>query len=253
MPERLLSRLFGTGVAHGFFTRRGGVSSGIYASLNLGRGSADAPEAVEINRTRCLTALGAGALVTNYQVHGARVVLATGAADDRAHRADALVSRVPGLALGILTADCVPVLFADEAAGVVGAAHAGWRGTAAGVLEATVEAMAGQGAAPAQIRAAVGPAIAQPSYQVGADVRAAFLEADADAARFFRPDAAEGKFRFDLPGAVAARLTAVGLAAVERFDLDTYADEARFFSYRRATHRAEQDYGRQLSAILLRP
>ncbi len=253
MLEPLTSPQFTGAVRHGFFTRQGGVSEGLYASLNVGLGSEDEAGAVQENRKRCVAWLGAQRLVSPYQVHGAEVVTVAAEAPVRAATADALVSREPGLALGILTADCVPVLFADPGAAVIGAAHAGWRGAAAGVLANTIAAMERLGATRAGIRAAIGPAIAQASYQVGGEVRDGFIAREADLSRVFTPDSESGKYRFDLPGAVAALLAKQGLHRIDWIARDTYAEERLFFSYRRATHRAEPDYGRQLSAIALSP
>ena len=240
-------------VRHAFFTRQGGVSEGIYASLNCGLGSGDQREAVVENRSRAMARLGSadGGLATAYQVHSADVIEVTEPWDPaRAPEVDGMVTRTPGVALGVLTADCAPVLFADAEAGVVGAAHAGWKGALAGVLEATVAAMGRLGAETRRIAAAVGPCIGQASYEVGAEFREAFLAADQANQRFFVPGAGAGKFQFDLPGYATARLAALGIDA-EAAGQDTCADHARFFSYRRATHRSEPDYGRGLSAILL--
>jgi len=242
------------GVRHGFFTRRDGVSEGIYASRNCGFGSGDSAERVRENRDRCLEELGGGAgrLVTVYQVHSAEAVTVERPwASEDAPRADALATDRPGLALGILTADCAPVLLADTEAGVVGAAHAGWKGALGGVAEAAIAAMEALGARRERIAAAIGPTIGAESYEVGEDFRERFLAEDPASSAFFRrPDGAARPF-FDLSGYVAGRLTAAGLARVAAHDGDTCADEARFFSYRRACHRGEPDYGRLLSAIAL--
>jgi YfiH family protein len=243
------------GIAHGFFTRQGGVSTGLYESLNCGPGSNDAPDAVAMNRLRVTTALGIGAtqLVTMYQVHGAdcvRVERPWLRAD--APRADACVTNVPGLALGILTADCTPVLFADVDAGVVGAAHAGWKGARAGVLDSAIAGMEALGAARRNIAAAIGPCIAQTSYEVGPEFRAALVGDDRDNDRFFIAGAGD-RSHFDLPAYVTARLVASGIGRIERVEADTAADPARFFSYRRTCLAGEPDYGRQISAITLLP
>ncbi len=241
------------GVAHGYFTRDGGVSGGIYASLNCGGGSGDDPAAVAENRARAAAMLGVApdALATNHQVHGSDIVTVAG---DWRHapraRADGLVTKERGVALGILTADCVPVLFADIAAGVIGAAHAGWRGALGGVLDATVRAMTALGAEPARIRAGFGPAIAQASYEVGPEFPAPFMAQDPRNERFFI-GAPTGKYRFDLPGYVRWRLEGLGLAAVAATGGDTAAEPERFFSYRRSRLAGEPDYGRLLSAIAL--
>jgi polyphenol oxidase len=246
-----LKALAEPGVAHGFFTREGGVSTGIYASLNCGGGSGDDRDAVAENRRRAATMLGVApdALATNHQVHGIRVTTLVRPITGERPRADAMVTRERGLALGILTADCVPVLFADGEAGVIGAAHAGWRGALAGVLEATVSAMAALGAEPQRIRSGLGPAIGPASYEVGPEFPAPFLAQDPANARFFV--AAGAKFHFDLPGYVRARLSALGLAVINSTGGDTAADPQRFFSYRRSCLAGEADYGRLLSAIAL--
>jgi hypothetical protein len=248
-----LEELAAPGVAHGFFTREGGVSEGIYASLNCGLGSGDDPDAVAENRARAATSLGVArdALATNYQVHGVTVVAVERVLPrEERPRADAMVTKQRGVALGILTADCVPVLFADPEAGVVGAAHAGWRGAVGGVLDATVAAMVALGAEPPRIRAGFGPAIAQASYEVGPEFPVPFLAQDPAHARFFAL-AANGKFHFDLPGYVGARLENLGLSAVATTGGDTCADAERFFSYRRTCLGGGRDYGRLLSAIAL--
>jgi hypothetical protein len=242
------------GVTHGFFTRMGGVSQGIYASANCGFGSRDVPDGVAENRARCARRLeiDPARLITAHQVHSATVatVDAPWRRED-APRADAMVTRVPGIGLGILTADCVPVLFADANARVVGAAHAGWRGALSGIVEATVAAMCALGATRERIVAAVGPAIGRHSYEVGPEFPAPFLASDADNEVFFFPAAAPGKHLFDIKGYVASRLMASGIVEHMVLPNDTCAEERRFFSYRRACHRGEDDYGRQISAIAL--
>ena len=237
---------------HGFLGRHGGVSNGVCAGLNAGLGSEDDPAHVAENRRRAVTAVAPGAkLVTVHQIHSAEVVYALEPwPDDARPAADALVTDRPGLVLGILTADCAPVLFADAQAGVVGAAHAGWKGALAGVVEATITAMERLGAERARIAAAVGPAIAQRSYEVDAGFRERFTQDDPDHDAFFREGKA-GRFHFDLEGFVAARLAAAGIRRVEALGLDTYAGEEDFYSYRRATHRGEPTYGRQISLIAL--
>lgn len=241
------------GVRHGFLTREGGVSTGIYASLNCGPGSSDLPASVAENRSRGVDMVGLGRapLVTCSQIHSADVVRAQAPWDTAsAPKADALVTDQPGLVLGVLTADCAPVLFADESAAVVGAAHAGWKGAAGGVIESTIAAMVELGAKPETIHAAVGPCIAQASYEVGPELRDAVLAASAWAEALFiaSPDTA-GHFCFDLPGYVAGRLTRLNLGRVEILGLDTCSDSQRFFSYRRTTHKGGGDYGRQISLI----
>lgn len=240
---------------HGFFTRRGGVSEGPYASLNCSLSGGDDRARVRENRRRAADALGlpAAALHGLMQVHGTAVaeVDAAGWAEGEGPAADAMVTRRPGIALGIVTGDCAPVLLADGEAGVVGAAHAGWRGAAAGVLEATVAAMERLGAARARIVAAIGPCIAQASYEVGPDLRDAVLARDIADARHFAPGRRADRWQFDLAAYCAARLRALGLAAVGAAAADTLADEARFFSHRRRTLSGGGPIGHQLSAIAL--
>jgi YfiH family protein len=248
--EAIRSRLID--VPHGFLGRRGGVSEGVCAGLNIGYGSGDDRAAIEENRRRAVAAVAPGAaLVTVHQIHSPTALVAREPwpEDGRPH-ADAIVTDRPGVALGILTADCAPVLLADAAAGVAGAAHAGWKGAFGGVLEATVAAMESLGASRSAISAAVGPAIARRSYEVDEIFRRRFAEADPATDRFFSPGR-EGHHQFDLEGYVVARLAAAGVTRVEALGLDTYADPERFFSYRRATHRAEPTYGRQISLIAL--
>jgi YfiH family protein len=242
------------GIRHAFFTRTGGVSDGIYQSLNGGVGSKDRPAHVAENRARMAAALTVAPdrLLAVYQIHSPEVVTveAPWAMDERP-RADAMVTRVPGIGLGIGTADCGPVLFADTDARVIGAAHAGWRGALTGVIEATVAAMEKLGAARGRIVAAAGPMIRQPNYEVGSDLIERFVAADPDNARFFTPGARAGHAQFDLGGYIAARLKAAGVGTIEDLGLCTYADPERFFSYRRSTHRHEPDYGRHINAIAL--
>ena len=243
-------------VPHGFLGRRGGVSTGIHAGLNVSLGSQDDPAAVAENRRLATEAVAPGAkLVTLYQVHGATAVAAEPWPDDARPQADALVTDRPGLALGILTADCAPILLADAKAGVIGAAHAGWKGALAGVAEAAVAAMEALGADRSRIAAAVGPCIAKRSYEVDDAFRARFLAVDPAHESFFadaaRSSVSSGHHQFDLEGFVAGRLAAAGVTRVAALGLHTYADETRFYSYRRSTHRGEPDYGRQLSLIAL--
>ena len=245
-----------SGIRHGFFTRRGGVSEGAYTSLNCGLGSADDPDRVRINRARAMDRLGVAgeALATAYQVHSGRIAVIEKpwTADERP-QVDGLATRTKGVALGILTADCVPVLFADAAAGVIGAAHAGWRGARGGILEATVAAMVDLGARAQNIAAGVGPCIRQESYEVGPEFHAEFTADDPATHRLFRPSPRQGHFLFDLPGYVARRLSGLSIKAFEQLPFDTCADEERFFSYRRTTLGGGGDYGRGLSAIVLEP
>ncbi|MGF1639477.1 MAG: peptidoglycan editing factor PgeF [Rhodospirillales bacterium] len=245
-----------SGVSHGFFTRQGGVSEGAFASLNCGLGSGDDVDRVRANRARAMARIGMprAALATARQVHSRAVAVvdAPWSADDRP-QADGLVTRTRGVALGILTADCTPVLFADPAARVIGGAHAGWRGARAGILEATVAAMVDLGARVRDIVAAIGPCIRQDSYEVGAEFHAAFTADDPDSDRLFRPSARAGRYRFDLPGYVGSRLSGLSIRAVEDLPFDTFADEHRFFSYRRTSLNGGGDYGRALSVIALEP
>jgi YfiH family protein len=243
-------------VRHAFFTREGGVSDGVYASLNGGPGSDDAPAKVAENRARMAAALGVAPdrLLTAYQIHSPDVVTIDRPWPPHERpRADAIVTTVPGLAIGVTTADCAPVLLADETAGVIGAAHAGWRGAATGVLEAAIAAMERCGADRARIAVALGPTIRQPNYEVGPEFVARFTSEDAANARFFQPSARPQHALFDLPGYIAARLAAAGIRRVEDLGHCTYADATRFFSYRRSTHRNERDYGRHIHAIALAP
>ncbi|HEX3939361.1 MAG TPA: peptidoglycan editing factor PgeF [Xanthobacteraceae bacterium] len=245
-----------TGIRHGFFTRDGGVSDGLYASLNGGTGSRDAADKVTENRARMAAAVGVapGRFLTCYQVHSPTVAVAEAPwAGNARPRADAIVTRMRALAIGVTTADCGPVLLADPGAGVIGAAHAGWRGALSGVIEATVAAMEGLGAAKSRLRAAVGPMIRQDNYEVGPDLIARFAAEDAASHRFFAPGARDGHALFDLAGYVTARLQRAGVGQIEDLGLCTYAEEVRFFSYRRSTHRGEPDYGRHVNAIALAP
>ena len=238
------------GVAHGFLGRRGGVSKGEVAGLNAGFGSGDDKALIAENRTRAVAAVMPGArLATVFQIHSTRVVRAEAPwPDDNRPHADALVTDRPGLLLGILTADCAPVLLADVEAGVVGAAHSGWRGALGGVTEATVEAMEQLGARRGRIVAAVGPCIGRVSYEVDGAFRDQFMEDDASNERFFA-NGPQSKPHFDLEAYVVARLAAAGIARIEALSLDTYADPGRFYSYRRASHHGEASYGRQISLI----
>jgi hypothetical protein len=242
------------GIRHAFFTREGGVSSGAYRSLNGGIGSHDSAVDVAENRARMAASLGVAParLLTAYQVHSPQVVVAEAPwTSDARPRADAIITRTPALAVGATTADCGPILFADPLARVIGVAHAGWRGALSGVAEATVAAMEQLGAARSQIRAALGPMIRQPSYEVGPDLIDRFAAEDPASKLFFRPAARAGHAQFDLGGYIAARLRRAGVVQIEDVGLCTYADPSLFYSYRRATHRAEDDYGRHVSAIAL--
>lgn len=240
------------GVPHGFLGRRGGVSEGVCAGLNVGWGSDDSRDAIAENRRLAVEAVAPGVkLATVHQVHSPHAIYAAVPwPDDARPHADALVTDRPGLALGILTADCAPVLFADAKAGVIGAAHAGWKGAFGGVIEATLAAMEKIGADRANVVAAIGPAIARKSYEVDDGFLARFAKADPENERFFTPGR-PGHHQFDLEGYAAARLAAAGVRRVEALGLDTYSDPPRFFSYRRATHAGEPTYGRQISLIAL--
>ncbi len=236
---------------HGFFTRKGGASSGVFSGLNCGPGSTDQSEIVAINRARVAEAMGVNAddLVTVHQVHSPDVITVSGPLNGARPKADAMVSATPGMALAVLTADCQPVLFADVVNGVIGAAHAGWRGARDGVLEATVDAMVGIGAQRASIRATIGPSISQRAYEVGPEFFDDFMSDDPENARFFANGASD-RLHFDLPAYGLHRLREAGVDA-EWTRHCTYSDADRFFSYRRATHAQEADYGRLISAIRL--
>lgn len=239
------------GVAHGFFGRRGGASSGIFEGLNCGGGSSDQAEIVTMNRDRVADAMGVtpNNLVTVHQVHSAKAVMLSAPTPDRP-QADAIVTATPGLAIAVLTADCQPVLFADRQAGVIGAAHAGWRGALDGVLEATIDAMEAAGARRDDIHAVIGPTISQRAYEVGQEFLERFLDEDPASARFFI-NGADGRYLFDLPGYGLMRLRDAEIGSAEWTRHCTYGDDQRFYSYRRATHRGEADYGRLISVIRL--
>lgn len=244
-----------THIRHGFFTREGGVSRGIYASLNCGYGSNDDKEHVSENRARVAGKLSVerDKLLTVHQIHSPDVVRVTEPwTPETAPQADAMVTVEPGIALGVLAADCAPVLFADKKAHVIGAAHAGWKGALGGVLEATVDAMLELGAERANIAAAIGPCISKDFYEVGPEFRERFIDADAANEKWFDPSEQAGHFMFDLPGYAEARLEAADIGTVSVLGRCTYQDQKRFFSYRRTTHRGEADYGRQISALMLR-
>jgi YfiH family protein len=241
------------GVRHAFFSRDGGVSDGIYDSLNGGIGSKDDPERVAENRRRMAAAMGVKPdhLLSAFQIHSPDVAVAEVPWDNASRpRVDAIVSRIEGLAIGVSTADCGPVLMVDPAARVIGAAHAGWKGALTGVLESTIKAMEKLGADRDAMVAAIGPLIRQPSYEVGAEFVERFIDADAEFARFFLPASRENHSLFDLGGFIRMRLEAAGIPVIDDLGIDTYAD-ARFFSYRRSVHRREPDYGRHVHAIAL--
>lgn len=247
-----LSKL--AGIRHGFFDRSGGVSQGLYATLNGGVGSDDTPKNVAENRARMARALGVAAdrLITPNQIHSPEVATVDAPwTPDNRPRADALVTRTPGLAIGVSTADCGPLLFADAEARVIGAAHAGWRGAFTGVIEATIAAMEKLGADRGRIAVALGPVISQPNYEVGAEFVDRFVAADAGNAGFFAASKRPGHAMFDLNGYIAARVERAGIEHFEDLGLCTYADPARFYSFRRTTHLSEPDYGRHINAITL--
>ena len=240
-------------VRHGFFTRQGGVSEGLYQGLNVGLGSDDDPELVRENRSRVAAALGFSgkSLSTPHQVHSPDVVtISEPFPEGERPKVDAVVTTTPGVIIGVLAADCGPILFADEAGGVIGAAHAGWKGAFNGVIENTIDAMVEVGARRGAIRAVLGPSIGPENYEVGPEFEDRFAAADQDNRRFFSRSAREGHFMFDLPSYTMARLQRAGVDA-DHTGHCTYADENSFFSYRRTTHRSEPDYGRQISAIVL--
>lgn len=242
------------GTRHLFFSSKGGVSKGIYTSLNCGPGSDDDIENVIDNRARAAAALGLepDALLTVHQYHSPDVVHVTETWTlENLPKADGMVTTVPGIGLGVLAADCAPVLFADQDGRVIGACHSGWKGALGGVIDSTVAMMVDLGARHDRICAAVGPCIGQKSYEVGAEFRSSFLEAGSGNSRFFKAGVGDGKFQFDLAGYVRHRLEEAGVQSIDVLGLDTYADPSRFFSYRRSTHQNEPDYGRQLSAIVL--
>jgi polyphenol oxidase len=240
------------GTRHGCLGRRGGVSTGLVAGLNVGLGSGDDPAAIIENRRLAAQAVAPDAkLVTVYQVHSADVVEAAAWSDDARPKADAIVTDRPGLLLGILTADCAPVLFADTEAGVIGAAHAGWKGAIGGVTDATIAAMEKLGAKRDRIAAAIGPCIARASYEVDAGFLSRFTEVDPENERFFADGQRSGHHQFDLEAYVAHRLARAGIMRVAALGIDTYSQADRYYSFRRATHAGEPDYGRQISLIAL--
>jgi polyphenol oxidase len=252
-PQPLVSPMLAVpGVRHGWFGRGGGVSDGVYGSLNAGPGSNDAPARIAENRARIARAIGAepDRLLSPFQIHSADIVTVGSPFSGDRPRADGIVTATPGLAIGVLTADCGPVLFCDPQACVVGAAHAGWQGAVGGVLENAIAAMEALGADRSRIVAALGPTISQPNYEVGTDFLARIIERDETAAPFFKQGKASDKRQFDLPGYVLMRLTKAGVRAQWTGDC-TYAAPQTFFSYRRTTHAGETDYGRQMSAIML--
>lgn len=238
-------------VPHGFFGRAGGVSDGMFASLNTGLGSSDDPSRVAENRRRCREALGVRHLVTLFQIHSADAVIVDAPWEGAGPRADGMATRLEGVALGVLAADCMPFLFADPEAGVIGAAHAGWRGALSGVLGATIAAMETLGAKAHRILAALGPCLRQPNFEVGLDVVDAFSGKHPDTEQFFAPGAAPEKRQFDLAGFGRAALARAGVEALEDLEICTLGEKADYFSYRASRRAGEPDYGRNLSAIAL--
>lgn len=249
----LLSEMAGNRIRHGFFTRQGGVSEGLYAGLNVGIGSNDHRERVIENRARVAAWFGLPVekLATVHQVHSPDVFIVDETYAGERPQVDAMVTSIPGVALGVLSADCGPILFADGESGVIGAAHAGWKGALGGVLENTIEAMVSLGAMRGRITAVLGPSIGPTSYEVGPEFVERFLAFDPAYEEFFMPSSKPGHAMFDLPSLTIRRLTDAGVRA-ENLGVDTYPDTERFFSYRRTTHAREPDYGRQISAIALR-
>ena len=241
-------------IKHGFFTRKGGVSNGLYSSLNCGFGSGDRVENINTNRNCTLLELGApnASLLTCNQIHSSRALVVTSpwSTDDRP-QADGMVTAVPGITLGILTADCAPVLFADPTTGIIGAAHAGWRGALCGILEATIGAMIGLGSLNSNIKVAIGPCIGAGSYEIGPEFRDTFIESSVNNNQFFKPILKKGHHMFDLASYIEHRLLEIGISEIYKTGYDTCQDEDLFFSYRRSVMRGEQDFGRGLSAITL--
>lgn len=254
-PDPLRSGLLsrpGCGISHGFFTRAGGVSEGIYRGLNVGQGSGDNPDDIAENRRRVANMLGIEPeqLATPHQVHSPDVIAVSAPFAGERPRVDGIVTATPNLAIGVLTADCGPVLFADSEAGIISAAHAGWKGALTGVLENTIAEMEKLGAKRDNIVAVLGPMISQQNYEVGPEFVARFVQADTANDRWFKPSSRDDHAKFDLDGYIVDRLTRSGVAA-SSLNVCTYADEDQFYSYRRTTHRSEPDYGRQISAIIL--
>ncbi len=253
-PALRSSLLDAPGVAHAFFTRDGGVSSGLYGSLNGGVGSNDDPDDVAENRRRMAATLGVRSsyLLVPYQIHSNAVAVVDEPFPPALRpRVDGLATKTRGLAIGVTGADCGMILFADAAAGVVGACHAGWKGAFTGVVEATLDAMESIGASRANVSAVLGPTIGQASYEVGPEFFARFVAADPANGRFFQESPRDGHALFDLPGYIAMRATGAGVGRFKSLGFDTYANGDRFYSYRRSTHRGEADYGRLISAIAL--
>jgi len=240
-------------ISHGFFTRESGVSESLFHSLNCGYGSGDRADAVAKNRGFVMRALNATALLTPYQTHSAKALIVDKPWPDKEPpEADALVTNIPGIAIGVLTADCVPILLADEKKRVIGVVHAGWKGAIGGVIEAGIETMKKLGAKPSNIVATIGPAIEQYSYEVGGEFREQFLKESNDNAKYFEPSSRDGHFMFDLKAYARSRLEKAGISRINVLANDTCLEENRFFSYRRACLRNESTYGRQVSAIVLR-
>ena len=258
MPEFLTCSVMAgsTGIQHGFFTRIGGVSTGLYSSLNCGFGSGDAPENVAENRSRALTAMGLEkiSMLTCNQIHSAEAIFVERSwQPGAAPRADAMVTNLPHVALGILTADCAPVLFADQKNHVIAAVHAGWRGAISGITDNTIKLMVSKGAERANIVAAIGPAISKTSYEVGAEFRHQFMDKDPENVVFFLSGKNVGKFHFDLPAYLVSRLQMAGISQISVMNRDTCLERTYFYSYRRSLYNADPEYGRGLSLIALTP
>ncbi len=252
-PHLTSSLLREAAVRHGFFGRAGGVSTGMFSSLNVGLGSSDAPSNAAENRNRCRAALGAGELLTLYQIHSADAVVVTDPWTGQGPRADGMATRLKGAALGVLAADCMPFLFVDAEAEIIGAAHAGWRGALAGVLESTIKAMTSIGARADRIVAAVGPCMRQRNFEVGLDVLAAFATKYPAAEQFFAAGASSEKRQLDLVGFGRSRLASAGVNLIDDVDVCTVEQAGRYFSYRASRRAGESDYGRNLSAISMAP
>ena len=249
-----IEQFSGDGIRHAFFTRQGGMSSGIYQSLNCGTGSKDNKEVVLNNRAKAMAALSlaSDALITCRQTHSSEAVTITNNNRNQSiYVGDGLITNIPKVALGILTADCSPVLFSDAKNSIIGAAHAGWKGAIGGILESTISGMRQQGAQINEISCAIGPTIGPLSYEVGPEFPEAFLETDSSNAKYFRPSKQKNHFMFDLPGFIASRLSKIGIEEIFQLGRDTYQDEKNFYSYRRSCHKGEEDYGRLLSTIVI--
>ena len=249
-----IEQFSGDGIRHAFFTRQGGVSSGIYQSLNCGTGSNDNKEIVLNNRAKAMTALSlpSDALITCHQTHSSEAITITNSNRNQSvYVGDGLITNIPKVALGILTADCSPVLFSDAKNGIIGAAHAGWKGAISGILETTISGMRQQGAQVDEISCAIGPTIGPLSYEVGPEFPKTFIESDSSNVKYFRPSKQKNHFMFDLPSFIESRLSKIGVEKIFQLGCDTYQDSKNFYSYRRSCHKDEEDYGRLLSTIVI--